>query len=426
MTQLTRRSFVGLSAAALAATVTGCSSSADSSPGLRVGWYGGDPVHQAMDAALAAWTVDHAAVSLGTDRAPFADYWDKLATQTAGGDAPDVFRMSMTYFSEYAGRGALLDLTGDLGSTIRTTDLDPDVASSGVVEEKSYGVGQSSISHALFVNETQLEALNLALPKPDWTWSSFAEFARGVAGETPEGTFGASDAGGNFQIFEVFARGLGSELFTADGSALAVGQEQLEQWFALWQGLRTDKAVPSSSLTAESASFETSVLVKGKTPIQFGWVQQISFYQPLMKDRLVLATVPSGQAGSLSGQFLKALDFWCVSAATKQKDLATGMVDFLLNDDRAVKAIGLTLGVPPSARARALLAKDKKSPDGQAIAYVESIEKQVGPPPPPWPAGYGELLSTFGRINEDIGFGKSDPAKGAALFVSEAQRVLSS
>lgn len=424
MTPLTRRSFVGLAAAALAATATGCSSSSGSSPGLRVGWYGGDPVHKAMDAALAAWTGDHADVTLATDRAPFADYWDKLATQTAGRDAPDVFRMSMTYFSEYAGRGALADLTGDLGTGIRTADLDPDVASSGVIGDKAYGVGQSSISHALFVNHTQLEALNLAVPTSSWTWTSFAEFARGVAGETPAGTFGATDAGGNFQIFEVFARGLGTELFTADGTALAVGQDQIEEWFALWQGLRDDKAVPSSSLTAESGSFETSVLVKGKAPIQFGWVQQISFYQPLMKDQLVLSTVPSGADGSLSGQFLKALDFWTVSAATKQKDLAVGMVDFLLNDDRAVKAIGLTLGVPPSARARSLLAKDKDSSDGQAITYVESIEKDVGTPPPAWPAGYGELLSTFGRINEDIGFGKSDPAAGAASFVAEAQRVL--
>ena len=40
----------------------------------------------------------------------FTSYWDKLATQTAGGTAPDIIQMDMAYISEYGTRGALLDL----------------------------------------------------------------------------------------------------------------------------------------------------------------------------------------------------------------------------------------------------------------------------------------------------------------------------
>ena len=40
----------------------------------------------------------------------FNTYWDKLATQTAGGTAPDIIQMDMAYIADYGSRGALLDL----------------------------------------------------------------------------------------------------------------------------------------------------------------------------------------------------------------------------------------------------------------------------------------------------------------------------
>lgn len=82
MAGLTRRSFLGFGAATAAAlTLPGCGGSDEgSSDGLRVAWYGGDPVHKAMDAALKEFGTE---LKLSTERAAFADYWDKLATQTA-------------------------------------------------------------------------------------------------------------------------------------------------------------------------------------------------------------------------------------------------------------------------------------------------------------------------------------------------------
>lgn len=414
MAGITRRRLLGFgAAAATAVALPGCGGDGDSgaSGGLRVAWYGGDPVHKAMDAALAAF-----GGKVTTERAPFADYWDKLATQTAGRKSPDVFRMSMSYFSDYAKRKALLDLTG---KPITLDALDKDVAGSGSIDGKLMGIGQSSITHATFRNPQLVAKLGGKLPE-QWTWETFATFAKDFAAEAGPGSYGTSDAGGNFQIFEVWAREHGSDLF-ADGK-LAVGKDVVEEWFAYWQDLRKAKAAPPADVSAEGGSFETSQLSKGKSPVEFGWVQQLTFYQPLVKDaELVVGAVP----GSLRGQFLKALDFWSVSSSTENADTAVQLIDFLINDDRAVKAIGLTLGVPPSKKSRDLIAARPNSAAGRAIAYVEKIESQVGPSPQPWPKGYGELLSVFDRLNEDIGFGRTTPAAAADKLGSEASRVLS-
>ena len=425
MTTLSRRALLGLSAAAVL-TSTGCSGGSGGSGSepqtLYTSWYGADPVHQAMDANLKAFAAAHAGVTTSSSHAPFADYWDKLATEVAGGKGPDVYRMSMSYFSEYADRGALLDLTELAGSTIATADLDADVLASGTIDGKMMAIGQSSISHATFRNPTLVDSVGGKLPT-EWDWAGLAEFAKGFAGEVGAGKWGVSDAGGNFQIFEVYARQHGTELFS--GSSLAVGLDVIESWFAYWDDLRKAKAAPPADVSGETGTIETSTLGKGTTPIAFGWVQQVTFYQPLVGDSVIeVMPVPGKTPGSTDGQFLKALDFWAVSGATKAPELAAQLVSYLVNDPAAIKSTGLTLGVPPSAKARELVGAESKSAAGRAIAYVDTISERVGPPPAAWPKGYGALLSGFTRANENVGFGKADPAKAAADFVAEAKTAL--
>jgi multiple sugar transport system substrate-binding protein len=417
-----RRGFLGLGAGLLAAATAGCGFGADA--GLRVAWYGGAPVHEALDAALAAFTAGHPDAQLAAERAAFGDYWDKLATQAAGGQAPDVFRMSMSYFTEYGQRGALLDL-GEVAGSIRVGDLDPSVADSGTVDGRVLGIGQSTITHAGFVNRTQLEALGLEVPQRGWTWDELADLARSFTAAAGDGRYGTVDAGGIMQIFDVYARQHGTDLFTADG-ALAVGRDVIEEWFTFWDALRRDGVAPPADVTTESRTFETSTLVTGRAPIHFGWVQQATFYQPLMQDVLEVVAVPAGADRSPAGQFVTALDFWCVSSETGEAERAAQLIDFLLNDDRAIRAVGVTLGIPPSERARSLLGVDPASAAGKAIALVDAVSGQVGPSPAPWPRGYGELQETFQRLSDEIGFGQSDPARAAATFADEADRVLSS
>jgi len=222
----------------------------------------------------------------------------------------------------------------------------------------------------------------------------------------------------------VYARQHGTELFSDDGGKLAASKDTVQEWFQYWAGLRDAKAAPPQNISAETTAIEKSLVAKGKAPLQFGWVQQVTFYQPLVKGPLSVLPVPQGKAGDLSGQFVKGLDLWCVSAASKHPEDAAKLIGFLLNDEKAIKAIGILLGVPPSKKARDLVSADAGSAGARAITYVEGLEGKVGPSPQPWPKGYGELLTGFGRIAENIGFGKTTPAAGAQEFVDLAGKTL--
>ncbi len=425
--ELSRRQLMGFGLAGLTtAALTGCSGGSNGSQGassLRVSWYGGDPVHAAMANVLALFQTKNAGLKIGQEHAAFADYWNKLATETAARNAPDVMRMSMSYFAEYAQRGALLDLGDVIGKAIKTEGLDPSVAQSGKINNKFFGIGQSSISNAVFYDPELIASLGTTMPEPSWTWDSFADWAKAIGKGSNGKVYGTADMGGALQTFEPFARQNGSDLFATDGKSMAVGQDLIEHWFDYWAKMRQGKGAPPASTTAESTGFENDPLTKGITPVTFGYVQQITFLQPLNKHELSLMTLPTVPNGK-PGLFVKALDFWSIASTSKDPAKAAELVNFILTDDQAIKTLGVVLGIPPQQRAGDLLKPDPKSAAGKAMNYVHTIGDKAGPAPAAWPKGYSQLLTLFTKTGQDIAFGRSDPAKGAADFYGQSKQIL--
>lgn len=423
MSRPSRRAVLGAGVAAAAVPLAGCNPNGAQGEGdLRVSWYGGQPVHDGVEGALAAYT-EQTGTALATEKAPFDDYWDKLATQVAGGQGPDLLRMSMTWFSEYADRGALVDLSERVGDSIDVSGLDEEAAESGRTDEGLFGIGQSSITQATFRNPDLAAEHDIELPET-WSWDDFRTVGAEFAEAAGKGMYGTTDAGGDFQLFAVWARQHGTDLF--DGASLAVDAEIIEEWLVFWDQLREDGIAPPPDVSAESDSFETSQFSQLHTAVTFGWVQQLTFFQPLLPDHaLVPGDVPGASAGDLSGQFLKALDFWCLLATSTKQDEAAELLDFLITSPEAATSIGLTLGVPPSQAARDALETSPDSPEGRAIDYVERVKEQVGPSPAPWPPGYGALQGVeFPKLNQDVGFGGSTPSAAAAAFAETAAGVL--
>ena len=87
----------------------------------------------------------------------FCSYWDKLATQTAGGTAPDIIQMDMNYISEYGTRGALLDLEQpDISKFVEGT------VDSGKIDGKLVGINAG-------INSASSSPTRRSSRRPRWT-----------------------------------------------------------------------------------------------------------------------------------------------------------------------------------------------------------------------------------------------------------------
>src|SRR5215216_5518741 len=125
---INRRQFLigagGLAAAATTVGLAGCAPGSQGGGGAQEGgaggeggqvnmaltWWGNPVRNKNTEADIAAYMKANPNVKISGQPGEFNSYWDKLATQTAGGQAPDIIQMDMAYIAEYGNRGALLDL----------------------------------------------------------------------------------------------------------------------------------------------------------------------------------------------------------------------------------------------------------------------------------------------------------------------------
>ena len=85
-------------------------------------------------------------------------YFDKLATLTAGGDAPDIFQIDDNYLTEYAGRGVTLDLTSyQTSGKLDMTKFPESLWKYGVVDGKLVGVAFGENTPGMVYNKTKLD-----------------------------------------------------------------------------------------------------------------------------------------------------------------------------------------------------------------------------------------------------------------------------
>ncbi|MEV0612791.1 extracellular solute-binding protein [Nonomuraea sp. NPDC050404] len=418
MSDLSRRGFLQAAATLTLATSAGCAGGGSQGGGLQFAWWGSTARHTATQQAIEAFKKKKPGVVIKTQFSGWDGYWEKLATQTAGGNAPDVIQMDYSYLSEYARRGSLLDLGPYVGKGLDLSGLEPDVVNAGKIDGKQYAVNFGINSMALIVNKTLAAERGVEIPAT-FTWPEYGELAKELAGK---GVFGTEDGGQDGGALENWLLGRGKMFFTTDG-ALAYDQDDLKEWFTFWDGLRkAGAATPPDVQATALGDVQNSLVATRKAVMDFAWSNQLTAYMSLTKDEIDVHTFPTGDK---PGQYYKPSMLLTVSSGTKAKDDAVALVNALIADPDVAGRLGSERGVPPAAPIRAVLQPKASRPEQVVYAYIDSIKAQVGPLPPPQLLGAGELHNkVLTNVNQQIGFGKLTIDQGVARFFEEAGRVL--
>ncbi|MGO4433172.1 ABC transporter substrate-binding protein, partial [Paenarthrobacter sp. RAF9] len=264
-------------AAVLALTACGGGSEAKSADGkveLRFAWWGGDKRAQVTQAAIAAFEAENPNIKIKPEYGDWSGYWDKLATQVAANDAPDIIQMDEKYITEYSTRGALLDLSK---YKIDTSKLDAAALDAGKSEKGLTGIAAGINAATILANPAVFKAAGVALPDDKtWTWEDFERISAEVTAKSPKGTYGAAAYGTDEASLGVWLRQNGKSLYTDDGK-LGFEPSDIAQWWSFLKELSEKKAVPSASevVEAEAAPLDQSGLATGKNGLAFWWSNQL-------------------------------------------------------------------------------------------------------------------------------------------------------
>jgi multiple sugar transport system substrate-binding protein len=411
-----------------AVALTGCGGSDDTSGGggkvvLRYTWWGNPDRAARTEEAVALFEKEHPGIEVQTSFAGYDAYKQKLATQAAGGDAPDVMQLDYRQIDKYASGGVLLDLSTQKG-TLRTAEIDAGLLATGVVDGKQYAIPQARGTETLVYDAKQWRAAGVTLPRQGWTWDDWADAMRALAEKT--GKPGSVDPGQSEDAFEVWLRGQGKSLYTKGGGKLGFTADDLTRWWTFTDKLRREGAVsPAEQTTQLDGSVENTPLARGKSVADFNWDAPSSGFKAIVKDGLTLAPMPSGPDGT-PGQYFKPSMFVGTGATTEHPKEAAQLIDFLINDQEAAKILGASRGIPVNESIRRDVVPDLKEFDKTVADYQNSVDGSLKPPPQAPPSGDNALQTTFQRDYDQVSFEQMSPREAAEDYVTEAKAELRS
>jgi multiple sugar transport system substrate-binding protein len=343
--RLGRRQFLMGSSALLAAGAAGVNPVLAQGADLRLIFWGGqnraDRTYGVVDLYEAA-----SGNTVEGEFLAWNDYWPKLATQTAGGNAPDIIQMDYRYIVEYAKRSAIAPID-ELGAKLAEAGFDEDQLEGGKVDGKLYGVSLGANSVAMLINTAAFEEAGVAIPTNDWTLDTLREIGEAFKAANIRGGMKAiADGSYSEPMLDNWLRQRGKALYTADGQ-LGFDEADATEWYQLWADLRAaGVCVSAEDQALDTGPLESTMLVTGKAALMPSNSNQLVAFQGLIPDRLDMVGYPRIAEGVGGGHYRKPSMFFSVANSSANQEAAADFLNFFVSDAEAAKILGVERGIP--------------------------------------------------------------------------------
>jgi multiple sugar transport system substrate-binding protein len=423
--RISRREFGRLTAAtASIAVFGGLTGPAAAETRLRLIWWGNPDRDKRTNDVVDLYQQKNPEVSIAPENYQWGDYWQKLATQAAGRNLPDVIQMDYRYIFEYARRGQLAELDSFIGNQIDLADFDQNQLNSGKVDGKVYGISMGANSMATVYNKTKLDELGVEMPDPTkWNYDDLATIGKDVKDKLPDGLYFIANRGWTEPWLETWVRQRGKALYTEDGK-LGYDLDDLTDFWAFWYQMQQDGLTPPPDVQAlDQNSIETGMIVTGHSVLDFCHSNQLVAVQKLMKDKAALTMLPN-QVDGKPGQYMKPSMLISMAASSAQQEDAAKLINFLITDPEAGDILQIERGVTGDASIRERLTKSLGEVETAVVNYLDTVATSVGPLPPPPPKNAGELDRAIRPAWEAVAFGKVGVEDGAKDFYAKAEATL--
>lgn len=392
---------------------------------LRLAWWGNPTRDERTIKAVELYTKKYPNIVIETETTGWAGYWDKLASQAAANNLPDIIQQDYAYITQYANKNLLLDLTPYVkAKKLDLTNVAETFTSGGIVDGKFVGVSLGTNAFSMVYDPAVLEKAGIKKPSPTWTWAEFEKMAVEIYNKTGVLTpvFCSTDPK---VAFDNMIRQTGQSFFDKSGTKLGFTDTKLLIEFynlqlrLLKAGMMTKPEVGFLTVTPQESEF-----TKGNEWVGFIWSNQFVMTQEAANRPLELTLMPRIADAKRPGTFLKPSMFFSVARSSKNKDEAVKFVDFFLNDIEANKALLAERGIPIVPEVRNTL-KEMVSPvNKQIFEFIDLAGQYSSPIDPADPPGAGEVLKLFRTIDQEVLYGAISPENAAAKFIRQADEIL--
>lgn len=386
---------------------------------IRYGWWGGTERQQSYTAALEGFEAANPAIKVEKEFADYDAFQERMTTQMAAGDVPDIFWIASAQVLTYEKAGLYRQL--DNIATLDLSDFDEELLETirinGTLNTMPNGVFVPVIRY----NETFATEDGVELPSEDsgnWTWEGFHQFLIDYTNDNANGRLGSTYNPTHDLTFEAFLRQHGEQLWTQDGS-LGFTVETLAEWFNWWETLR--EAGATMSVSEQEGVSPDWQLVGDKVLVNFNNSNHIIDDAKAFPDyTFKMRAMPILDGAEDGHKFLYYPRMAIYQKVDESKLEAAGsIVNYIVNDATFVQTTGLTMGAPINPRVRQEAVEFASDDEKEMLAIVEAEAAAPRNPRYEAPAGSNNWRTVMVRIAEEITLGGADITEASQRMIDE-------
>ncbi|KYG26586.1 ABC transporter substrate-binding protein [Alkalihalobacillus trypoxylicola] len=393
---------------------------------LRVAWWGGQERHDMTLEAIDLFEEEYPHIKVDPEFTAWDGYWERLNTQAAGTNLPDVINMDNSKLNEYNSRDLLKDLSSLIeDGSINLENVDDVYQEINEVDGEVLAVSLGANSLSVITNETVLSDHGISL-EPGYTYEDLMEAMLQIKeAEEAEGNefFGFDFANAEFELFFSYARQAGESVFNEDGTELGFSETTLVDFFSLVQQLVNEGAAPPHDVTMEYVDGGDSMVGTGEAAVSMAASNQIIGVAQQTEDELGLNLLPALEGG-IDGNWIRPSMSFSISAHSEKEEAAALFIDFFTNSLEANEILMADRGVPISSEVRNHLSDKVEGPIKETFDFLELVADYTSPADPLSPPGETEVRGSFLRIIEMLKYDRISPEEAAEQFMNEASSVL--
>ena len=393
---------------------------------IRFSWWGDTKRNELYNAIVDRFEEEYPWITVKREFGGWGDYWDRLTTQIAGGNAPDVVSMHQFYVADYARRNALLDLETVASSGELDLSKFPDSAlDSGRVDGTLYMVPKGVTMSGWVYNTALFDELGIDYPDMNWTYDDLIAISAEVVEKTGGKIWGAVDhSGGQLQPnFRYFLRQNGEDLYTEDGK-LGFSKETLIKWWTMWQEMRNNNLIPDAATGAEyaNAPLEQNLFVTGKVALYQIPANQLYLYQQQFQEGEIRIVRMPGLEGGQNGEYVEGA-YLSITAKSKHPKEAALFINFFVNSEKSLELFKVEQGAPANTEMSEFVKPLLEPAQARAVEFIQEVLPYAHSAAYA-PAGATEVEAAFKDNADAVAFGQKTVEQAADDFIKTAQEIL--
>ena len=398
---------------------------------LRFGWWGNVARDDRTNAVIRLYEAMNPGITVEPEAGvAFAAYWDRLATQTAAGNLPDVIQQDVSYIKQFNDNNQLEDLNNyaRAGGAIDLTNWDPGAVAAGRLGNRLAGLILATNAWGMIVDPAVLQKANVTINDTTWTWTDYERIATQIYQTTGVQTIPPFNVR---QVVEHISRQFGSPCFNPDNKTLGITNNQtaynaVRDWMNMEMRLMNAGVLYDvQDAWIQGKAMAEEPLPQGKTWNQMNWSNQLVGFQDAARRDLNYIMYPTVPGRTAHGTYYRASMFISMTRSSQNKDLAAKFINFFVNDLSAGRILLVERGAPVNSRVRGDIRPVVSSGDIKVLDYLDKIANYTSPADPAYPAGAGEVENPIMRnIMQEVLLGKINVDNGLTQMVRDSNAAL--